>query len=137
MSAATKAYKENSIAELASKKPTVIACYARDHRMSPVPRMQRRVGEWTSKIARAFLRMREKRSRLAARVDHKLAKGFAKRMHLENGARISCLRGKVWITLDEGGEDIVLAACESQNFEPGTHLLVEALAASRISLEAL
>jgi Protein of unknown function (DUF2917) len=138
MSTAPKAYaRENSIAELPRKKQTVIACHTRDHKAPPAPRMQRRVGEWRSKIARALLRMRDNRSQLKARTDHKLSKGWAKRMHLENGARISCLRGKIWITLDEGGEDIVLAACESRNFAPGTHLLVEALAASRIPLEGL
>ena len=88
-------------------------------------------------MARAFLRRREHRSRLEPLADDKLSKGWAKRMYLENGARISCRRGKVWITLDEGGEDIVLTSSESRNFGPGTRLLVEALMASRISLEAL
>jgi hypothetical protein len=48
-----------------------------------------------------------------------------------------CAVGAKSITLDEGGEDIVLAPSESRNFGPGTRLLVEALMASRISLEAL
>jgi Protein of unknown function (DUF2917) len=99
--------------------------------------MQRPVGGWIGRIARASLRMREDRNRLDPLADHKLSKGWAKRMYLENGARISWRRGKVWITLDEGGEDIVLAPSESRNFGPGTRLLVEALVASRISLEAL
>jgi hypothetical protein len=129
--------KENSIAGLARKKPTVIPYYTRDHRAPPAAGRQRPVGEWRRKVASAFLRMRENRSQLEARADHKLSKGSAKRMYLENGARVSCRRGKVWITLDEGGEDIVLAAAESRNFRPGTRLLIEALAASRISFEAL
>ena len=58
-------------------------------------------------------------------------------MHLVNGGRITCRSGKVWITLDQGGEDIVLTACESKSFAPGARLLVEALVASGISLEAL
>jgi Protein of unknown function (DUF2917) len=136
MSAASKLHgKENSIANLARNKQTVIAFYKRDHRAPPAALMERPVGGWRSKIARAFRRMRENRSGLL--VDHKLSKGCAKRMYLENGARISCRRGKVWITLDGGGQDIVLTASESRDFEPGTRLLVEALAASRISLEAL
>jgi Protein of unknown function (DUF2917) len=136
MSTATKLVgKENSIA--GRKKQTVIPYYTRDHRAPPAAGRQRPVGEWRSKVARAFLRMRENRSQLEVRADHKLSKGSAKRMYLENGARISCRRGKVWITLDEGGEDIVLAASESRNFRPGTRLLIEALAASRISFEAL
>jgi hypothetical protein len=127
----------NSIADLERTKQTVIAFYTRDHRAPPAALMRRPVGEWIGKIARAFLGMREDRNRLDSLADHKLSKGWAKRMYLENGAQISCWRGKVWITLDEGGEDIVLAPSESRKFGPGTCLLVEALMASRISLEAL
>jgi hypothetical protein len=129
--------RETSIADLERNKQTVFAFYTRDHRAPPAPLMQRLVGGWISKIARAFLGRREHRNGLEPLADHQLSKGSAKCMHLESGARISCRRGKVWITLDEGGEDIVLAASESRNFGPGTCLLVEALAASRISLEAL
>jgi Protein of unknown function (DUF2917) len=129
--------KENSIADLERTKQTAIASYTRDHRAPTAALMQRPVGGWIGRIARASLRMREDRNRLDPLADHKLSKGWAKRMYLENGARISCRRGKVWITLDEGGEDIVLAPSESRNFGPGTRLLVEALVASRISLEAL
>jgi hypothetical protein len=129
--------KENSIADLERNKQALIALYRRDHTAPPAPLMQRPVEGWLSKIPRAFLRRREDRNRLEALADHKVSKGWAKQMYLENGARISCSRGKVWITLDEGGEDIVLAAFESRNFGPGTRLLVEALVASRISLEAL
>jgi Protein of unknown function (DUF2917) len=129
--------REHSIADLERNKQTVIACYTRDHRALLAALMQRPVGGWISKIAGAFLRRREHRNRLEPLADHQLSKGSAKRMHLEKGARISCRRGKVWITLDEGGEDIVLAASESRNFGRGTRLLVEALAGSQISLEAL
>ena len=58
-------------------------------------------------------------------------------MYFADGGRISCRTGKVWITLDEGGEDIVLTACESKSFDPGARVLVEALAESRVVLEAL
>ena len=58
-------------------------------------------------------------------------------MYFADGGRISCRTGKVWITLDEGGEDIVLTAGESKSFDPGACVLVEALAESRVLLEAL
>jgi Protein of unknown function (DUF2917) len=129
--------KENSIADLERTKQTIIASYTRDHGEPKAALMQRLVGGWIGKIARASLRLRGDRIQLEVLADHRLSKGCAKRMYLENGARVLCSRGKVWITLDEGGEDIVLAPSESRNFGPGTRLLVEALMASRISLEAL
>jgi Protein of unknown function (DUF2917) len=92
---------------------------------------------WIRKITRAFLRMTDHRNRLEPLADSQLSKGWAKQMYLVDGGRISCRRGKLWITLDEGGEDIVLAACQSKSFGPGARVLVEALATSRISLEAL
>jgi hypothetical protein len=110
---------------------------AGDRRAPQAALVQRPVGGWISKIAGAFLHMREGRNWLEPIADRELSKGWAKRMYLANGARISCRAGKLWITLDDGGEDIVLAACESRNFGPGTRVLVEALATSRISLEAL
>lgn len=58
-------------------------------------------------------------------------------MYLARGGRISCRTGKVWITLDRGGEDIVLTACESKVFHARTRVLVEALAESRVVLETL
>jgi DUF2917 family protein len=79
--------------------------------------------------------MREDRNPLDRLADQKLSKGWAKRIYLKNGAWVLCRRGKVWITLEEGGEDIVLTPSESRNFGPGTRLLVEALMASRISVE--
>jgi hypothetical protein len=95
---------------------------------------------WMSKMARAFASMAGAEPGVrptAGNGIHQLSKGSAKRMYLTHGARISCRTGKVWITLDEGGEDIVLTACESKNFDPGARVLVEALATSRVSLEAL
>jgi hypothetical protein len=96
----------------------------------------RSAGGWLSKIASVFSHVTGTGDRPEIVAKHQLSKGWAKRMYLAGGARISCRAGKVWITLDEGGEDIVLAACESRNFGPGTRLLVEALAPSRIALEA-
>jgi len=135
MSAAARADgKENSIADLDRTKRTVTASYTRD----PTAALMKPPLEgwrWIVKIARASLRMREDRNPLDPLTDHKLPTGRAKRMYLKNGARILCRRGKVWITLDEGGEDIVLAPSEGRNFGPGTRLLVEALMASRISVK--
>jgi hypothetical protein len=99
-----------------------------------------RPGGWISKMARAFASMTKAEARPLLSADHgihQLSKGWAKRMHLAVGGRISCRTGRVWITLDEGGEDIVLTAGESKSFDPGACVLVEALAASRVSLEAI
>ena len=135
MSAAARADgKENSIADLDRTKRTVTASYTRD----PTAALMKPPLEgwrWIVKIARAYLRIREDRNPLDPLTDHKLPTGRAKRMYLKNGARILCRRGKVWITLEEGGEDIVLTPSESRNFGPGTRLLVEALMASRISVK--
>ena len=138
MSAAARADgNENSIADLDRTKRTVTASYTRDHRAPTAALMKPPLGwwRWIVKIARASLRMREDRNPLDPQTDHKLPTGRAKRMYLKNGARILCRRGKVWITLDEGGEDIVLGPSEGRNFGPGTRLLVEALMASRISVK--
>ena len=135
MSAAARADgNENSIADLNRTKRTVTASYTRD----PTAALMKPPLEgwrWIVKIAGASLRMREDRNPLDPLTDHKLPTGRAKRMYLKNGARILCRRGKVWITLDEGGEDIVLAPSEGRNFGPGTRLLVDALMASRISVK--
>jgi hypothetical protein len=66
----------------------------------------------------------------------KMSKGALQRMNLAGGGRISCHAGNVWITLDGGGEDIVLAAGQSRNFGPGTRALVEALSPSWVLVEA-
>ncbi len=98
----------------------------------------RRTRAWMHQIAGMFARAKSDEARpLATQGVSQLSKGWAKRMHLVNGGRITCRSGKVWITLDQGGEDIVLTACESKSFAPDARVLVEALVASRISLEAL
>jgi Protein of unknown function (DUF2917) len=66
----------------------------------------------------------------------KMSKGALQRMNLAGGGRISCHAGNVWITLDGGGEDIVLAAGQSRNFGPCTRALVEALSPSWVLVEA-
>ena len=114
------------------------AQFAGARRASRTAAVQPSVGGWVRKIARAFVNMARTEARpIANRGIHQLSKGWAKRMYLSDGGRISCRTGKVWITLDEGGEDIVLTACESKNFGPGAYVLVEALAASRVLLEAV
>ncbi len=107
------------------------------NRKAPQAETARSARGWLQKIAAAFARTAGTGNGLELVAKHQLSKGWAKRMYLAQGARISCSAGKVWITLDKGGEDIVLAACESKSFGPGTRLLIEALAPSRISLEAL
>ena len=76
-----------------------------------------------SKIARAFTSMKNEDFPLRTTANHcihQLSKGWIKRMYLARGGRISCRTGKVWITLDRGGEDIVLTACESKDFHART-----------------
>ena len=112
--------------------------FAGDHTATHPAGARPQAGGWMQKIARALVSMTQVPLRQTA--DHgmqQLSKGWAKRMHLSRGGRLSCRAGKVWITLDEGGEDIVLTACESKNFGPGAYVLVEALADSRVFLEAL
>ena len=97
-------------------------------------------GGWIGKIARVFTSMKNDDFPLRTTADdciHHLSKGWIKRMYLARGGRISCRTGKVWITLDRGGEDIVLTACESKDFHARACVLVEALAESRLVLEAL
>jgi hypothetical protein len=88
--------KENSIADLERTKQTIIASYTRDHGEPKAALMQRLVGGWIGKIARASLRLRGDRIQLEVLADHRLSKGCAKRMYLENGARVLCRRGKVY-----------------------------------------
>jgi hypothetical protein len=92
------------------------------------------------KIARALTSMKNGDFPLritAQHCVHQLSKGRTMRVYLARGGRISCRTGKVWITLDRGGEDIVLSACESKDFPAHAWVLVEALAESRLVLEAL
>ena len=105
-------------------------------RAGSVPRPNR---AWMQQIACIFARGRKGGARPSPVTQGvaQLSKGWAKSMYLADGARVACRSGKVWITLDEGGEDIVLTAGESKSFASGTRVLVEALAASRISLESL
>ncbi len=102
--------------------------------------VQRQARSWMQKIADGFVSTKNEEIPLRPTADHgihQLSKGWIKRMYLARGGRISCRKGKVWITLDRGGEDIVLTACESKDFDSGAYVLLEALAESRVLLEAL
>ncbi|HEY5705055.1 MAG TPA: DUF2917 domain-containing protein [Terrimicrobiaceae bacterium] len=95
---------------------------------------------WVQRIARVLVPAKREEISFepsAGRRIHQLSKGWAKRIELADGGTISCYAGSVWITLDEGGEDIVLTASERRTFGPGARVLIEALAASRVSVEAL
>ena len=114
--------------------------FAGDCRPSRTGATQRQGGGWMRRIARALASITNAKARPCPTADHgihQLLKGRTKRVHLTNGGRLSCRTGRVWITLDEGGEDIVLTARESKSFDPGAYLLVEALAASSVSLQRL
>ncbi|HET7237526.1 MAG TPA: DUF2917 domain-containing protein [Terrimicrobiaceae bacterium] len=67
---------------------------------------------------------------------HRMGKGTIERRHLPKGGQIFCRTGRVWVTADGGGEDVVLSGGEFRWFRPGTWLLVEALAASEVTLES-
>lgn len=109
-----------------------------DHRAPRAAVVQPQGEGWVRSVARAFVSKAKARpGPTAAHGVHQLSKGWAKRIYLADGGRISCRTGKVWITLDEGDEDIVLTASESKGFGPGTYVLVEALVESRVSLDAL
>jgi Protein of unknown function (DUF2917) len=67
---------------------------------------------------------------------HQLREGVVERAHLPKGGRIYCQTGKVWITADGGGEDVVLSREEFWWFRPGAWLLIEALTKAEIIVEA-
>jgi hypothetical protein len=67
---------------------------------------------------------------------HRMGQGTIERRHLPKGGRIFWRAGRVWLTADGGGEDVVLSGGEFRWFRPGTGLLVEALAASEVTLES-
>jgi DUF2917 family protein len=95
-------------------------------------------GTWMPRLARVIGGTPEMgvQSSEARNQGQKMSKGALQRMNLAGGGRISCHLGNVWITLDGGGEDIVLAAGQSRNFGPGTRALVEALSPSRVLVDA-
>jgi hypothetical protein len=95
---------------------------------------------WIGRIAHAIRRMATAQAELglnATNGAYELSKGAIKRIELAHGGRILCRTGKVWITFSRGDQDIVLTARQSEAFGLGASVLVEALAESRISLEAL
>ena len=67
---------------------------------------------------------------------HQLPEGMVERAHLPRGGTISCQTGKVWITADGGGEDVVLSGGEFRCFRAGAWLLIEALTKAEIVVEA-
>jgi hypothetical protein len=67
---------------------------------------------------------------------HQISEGGIERGHLPKGGRIHCETGRVWITADGGGEDIVLSGGEFRWFRPGAWLLIEAVANSEIVVES-
>jgi Protein of unknown function (DUF2917) len=67
---------------------------------------------------------------------HQLREGVVERAHLPMGGRIYCQTGKVWITADGGGEDVVLSRGEFRWFRAGAWLLIEALTKAEIIVEA-
>lgn len=64
-----------------------------------------------------------------------LSSGQVERITVDGPLVISCPAGRVWITRDGGGPDIVLDAGESHRFPRKGSFVVEALLASAITLE--
>jgi len=69
------------------------------------------------------------------RGSHELCRGLVERVNLPNGGRICCQTGRIWVTADGGGEDVVLSDGEFRWFRPGARLLIEAIAKSEIIVE--
>lgn len=63
-----------------------------------------------------------------------LRSGQVERITVDGPVEISCPSGRVWITRDGGGPDIVLDAGESHRFSRCGSFLVEALRASAITV---
>jgi hypothetical protein len=94
---------------------------------------------WMGKIARAVEGLAGKATDVrsdSAIGSHQLSKGWVTRAHFPNGGRISCEAGSLWITVDGGGEDIVLSSGEGRWFRPGAWVVIEAIANSEIIAES-
>jgi hypothetical protein len=112
--------------------------FAAEPGLLPKGSLQREGGGWLRRIARAIRRAvrAQTQLRLTPRLGpYQLSKGSLQRVYLAEGGRISCRTGRIWITLNQGGRDIVLTDCESESFGLRASVLVEALTESRISLE--
>jgi hypothetical protein len=92
---------------------------------------------WIRRAALAATSLASKKSQAAlASGAYHLVKGSVERLHLSKGGRIFCQTGRVWITIDGGGEDVILSSGEFRCFRPGTWLVMEAIAKADILLEA-
>jgi hypothetical protein len=90
---------------------------------------------WMREIARAIARLKETARPTTHQLGRdQLSKGSVRRMYLARGGKVCCRTGKVWMTVDHDGQDIVLTACQSHSFPAGVCVLVEALTDSRIWL---
>ena len=53
-----------------------------------------------------------------------------------SGVRLSCLEGTLWLTEEDAPVDVVLSAGESHDVEAKGRTLVQAMAPSRLAVEA-
>jgi hypothetical protein len=93
---------------------------------------------WMGRIVRTIVgqaRQEPYARRESAYGTHHLGKGWLTRARFPNGGKISCKTGGVWITADDGGEDIVLSRGDFRWFRPGAWVLIEAIANSEIVVE--
>jgi Protein of unknown function (DUF2917) len=106
-----------------------------DRKLSQVAVVPRE--SWLGRVVRAAATLGRKDAQaIFASGTHQISGGGIERRHLPKGGRIRCKRGRVWITADGGGEDVVLSGGEYRWFRPGVWLLIEAIANSEIIVEA-
>ncbi|HEY5744284.1 MAG TPA: DUF2917 domain-containing protein, partial [Terrimicrobiaceae bacterium] len=70
------------------------------------------------------------------RGNHQLGQGMVKRASFPSGGKLLCEKGAVWITVDTGGEDIVLSRGESRGFKDGESIVIEAIGEAEIFVES-
>lgn len=68
----------------------------------------------------------------AVPVVHDLAAGELLSTRLGSLRSVECLRGSVWLTIDNDPRDVVLKAGESFHAKPTDRVIVQALAAARV-----
>jgi Protein of unknown function (DUF2917) len=66
---------------------------------------------------------------------HALTKDSTLTLQRPQGARVECLKGQLWITLDHDMRDIILEAGQSYCADHQSRMLIHALAASNLRID--
>jgi hypothetical protein len=115
--------------------PTDGAEFTGDRKLSQAAVVPRE--SWLRRAVRAAASLARKDAQANfASGTHQISEREIARGHLPKGGRIYCQTGRVWITADGGGEDVVLSGGEFRWFRPGAWLLIEAIANSKIIVES-